>query len=192
MKPADRFEAVVASAPSNKTAALVTARGVHWEPLKQSRATWQDTPLPTLPYPKNAQNMIDPGTKIGRLTVIGYAGRRSDTAAYVVRCACDMYGFRRARSLRSNSLRQMCDQCDYLEELKAGRVPAFALDAKTAAAARCGGVVLSAATTDAQQGRGTPQPASDTPRTGTRHGPPAPTLGDVFAAAIRRRNGKAS
>lgn len=40
---------------------------------------------------------------------------------------------------------------------------------------------------DAQSGARAPQPAGGAPTPGARHGPPAPTLGDVFAAAIRRR-----
>lgn len=122
---ASRYDRIGTSVPVNKMAATVTGKGVHWEPAKKLTATWQDTPLPVLPMPPNVPGaMINPMMKIGRLTVIGYGGKRSNGATYVVRCVCGLYGYQKAKSLRERPLnRQLCDRCDYLEQMKSGELP---------------------------------------------------------------------
>jgi hypothetical protein len=118
---------VVASRPANKTAAVVTGKGVHWEPAKKLIRpwdAWQDTPLPVFQLPpKDAR--IPAGLKVGRLTVIGYGGAGANGGCWVVRCTCGMYGHKKARALRSefHAPRAMCPRCDYLEQLKAGHIP---------------------------------------------------------------------
>lgn len=118
------MDRIVTSRPANKTAALVTGKGVHWEPAKQvikATAAWSDLPLPTIGTPKEGPQLT--GRKVGRLVVIGYAGSRSSGARWVVRCACGMFGHQRSKFLLSENakVRGMCPKCDYLEEIKAGR-----------------------------------------------------------------------
>jgi hypothetical protein len=128
------FDRIVASGSANKTAAVVTGKGVHWEPAKQllkPTDAWQETPLPTFPLPTGMVGLIPVGLKVGRLTVIGYGGAGRDRARWVVRCACGMYGHQRTRSLRAehHRARAMCLRCNYLEEVKAGRHPVVPLRA---------------------------------------------------------------
>lgn len=121
------FERIAASKAVDKIAAKVAGRGTHWEPVRRGLTQWQDTPLPVLTLPGVASGrgrMLKPGEKFGRLTVVGYGGKRTEAATYVVRCLCGLYGYRSASSMRSPKGRLMCNPCDYLEELKTGKVPA--------------------------------------------------------------------
>ncbi len=124
------IDRIVTSRPLNKTAALVTGKGVHWEPAKEVIKPWDawtDLPLPTRPITaaQLCQLPALTGRRIGRLTVVGYAGPGASGARWVVRCDCGMYGHQRTKSLTAGhaKTRGMCPRCDYLEELKAGRVP---------------------------------------------------------------------
>jgi hypothetical protein len=123
---------IITSAPIDRKAAMVTARGVHWEPAKNVLAPGQarsDTPLPTRPWPAEARGQDNlTGRMVGRLTVIGLSADKSKSsnggACWVVRCTCGSYEHRRTRSLRqTDPKRMMCSHCDHLEELKAGLVP---------------------------------------------------------------------
>ena len=66
------------------------------------------------------------GSKVGKLTVLGMADfpGRKHHAAWVVRCVCGYYETRKAKALRDTAYaeRAACSECDYVAELKAGRV----------------------------------------------------------------------
>ncbi len=125
---ASDIERIATAAPANANAAVVTGKGVHWEPRKkliQPWDAWQDMPLPVLAMPPGKENTIPPGFKVGRLTVIGYGApgpRGKGGARYVVRCTCGMYGHQKAKALRNEAFspRAMCPKCNYLEAVKAG------------------------------------------------------------------------
>jgi len=122
---------ILTSAPIDRKAAMVTARGVHWEPARNVLAPEQvrsDTPLPTRPYPADflpTENMT--GHKVDRLTVIGLAANKpgQKRTRWVVRCACGAYEHRRRAFLISDQAKERarCTRCDYTAEMIAGRKP---------------------------------------------------------------------
>lgn len=122
------WDRVISSTPLNTDAAKARdGGGVHWTPeLRQAPGKVRShAPLPMRPPPKapSCPNLV--GLKVGKLTVIGMAAKRtSDGAAWVVRCVCGYYETRKARVLRRPDYvaEAMCDECRYLSELKAGRV----------------------------------------------------------------------
>lgn len=130
---ASLFDRLAACAPLNKTSALVTGRGTGWEPAKRvisDTDAWQENPLPLFPLDNPQAKAIAHdlvGRRLGWLTVVGYGGRRSTSksakAVWVVRCDCGMYGHRKYRSLQKETGCDMCPNCDYLQELKAGKIP---------------------------------------------------------------------
>ncbi len=114
---------IATSRPINKTAALVTGKGVHWEPRKELIKpwdAWRDTPLPIAPMPKLSPFQV--GFKVCRLTVIGYGGKTNKSGRWVVRCTCGMYGHQRAKFLMSWNAksRAMCPRCDHLSQMQQG------------------------------------------------------------------------
>jgi hypothetical protein len=123
------FDQLSSSAPVNRSSAMVTSGGVHWEPGKQSVGKApgyirSDTPLPTQPWPHNAPRLA--GKRFGRFTVVGYGGRSAHAARYVVRCDCGAYEHRRMKALQGDVSRLMCAHCDYLEQLKLGKIERLA------------------------------------------------------------------
>jgi len=152
MKTSDT-DRIVSSMPVNRVAARVMAPGEHWTPDLVRDDTWQDLPLKVLPPPKHAApgQMLQPGQRFGRLTVLGYGGKGWDGGKYVCRCDCGKFGYRRAASLRRPKVAPMCDHCDYLEAMKAGTKPsphereqARLLKARAVAEARGKSVTLGA------------------------------------------------
>jgi hypothetical protein len=122
---------ILTSAPIDRKAAMVTARGVHWEPVKNylsPNEAHSDTPLPTRPWPatSNGQDNLA-GRIVGRLTVVGLSADKPSNsmgAAWVVRCTCGAYEHRRTSSLRkSDPKKMMCRRCNYTTEMLAGRKP---------------------------------------------------------------------
>jgi hypothetical protein len=167
------LDRILTSTPNTKTAALVTGKGIHWEPRHTFTVgeVWQDTPPPTFPLPSgansnNGTSAMPIGFRVCRLTVVGYGSQGANGARWVVRCACGFYGHRRAKFLRSEDAktRGMCSRCDYLEELKRGYVPAGPLSAAVNI-----------------------NPPRERP--GKRAAEPTPTLADVMPAELRRRTG---
>jgi hypothetical protein len=101
------WDAVLASAPNDATAATVTAKSTdaplsvklpdhiqHWESPPEMR------PIPPL-------HKVQMGHKKGRFTVVGYWKAVKDKKLYVCRCACGRYEPRREKSL----LRTGHDEC---------------------------------------------------------------------------------
>lgn len=87
----------------DRTAARVTSSGEHYEPVVgKGNAHDSDLPIATAPVPANVKDLT--GTKLGRLTVIGYHsvtrynGARKNKHVrrkWVVRCDCGRYSIRR-------------------------------------------------------------------------------------------------
>ena len=134
------WDRIISSTPLNTDAAKARdGGGVHWEPeTKQSPGKVRShAPPPMRPLPKvpTCPNLV--GLKVGKLTVIGMAAKRtSDGAAWVVRCVCGYYETRKARVLRrpDYAADAMCDECRYLVELKAGRAKRPTVAQRTMAA----------------------------------------------------------
>ena len=118
------FERIVTSAPTNKSAALVTGKGIHWDPKKKLYAPWDvssDTPLPIFPLPKSPECNGIVGSRFGRFVVKGYGGKSAQGARWVVRCDCGTYEHRKIKGLRYG-IEPMCVQCDYQNQLKMGKL----------------------------------------------------------------------
>lgn len=124
------FDAVVASAPANATAAVVTAGSrTHYESSRKVvpehvhtdiRPPLKD--LRRLDRNARATAVALVGKRIGRLTVIGireepkrFTGGTKRKARWVVRCDCGRYEHRLAKALREPKLpdRAMCSECLY-------------------------------------------------------------------------------
>lgn len=117
---------VVASAPIDKTARLVTQPGTHYEPQTLQRLNgrnhWSDAPPPSVPLSDapNSENLL--GVCFGRFVVVGYLGRgecRDSPAKWLVRCACGRWEARRARAIRNpENIKDACVVCRDLEYRK--------------------------------------------------------------------------
>ena len=117
---------ILASAPLNREAAVVT--GESREPIgfrKQIKDPYlQDGPHPLRQIQQNPQFTDLTGKRFGTLTVRGLAAdfkQNSGGAPWAVRCDCGAYTVRRSRGLMSGNTCH-CAECDYREEVKAGRV----------------------------------------------------------------------
>jgi hypothetical protein len=122
----DRTQKIVASSPVNRTAALVVSRGVSWNsklPLENPYDS--ETPIPTSFMPRGLKDLR--GIVFGRLTVIGYFGRKKKgkgTQArhrWVVKCFCGTYTVRRQTTLiklRTRNDNDCCDRCKHLDRIR--------------------------------------------------------------------------
>lgn len=125
------MDRILTSRPVNRQAAMVTARGIHWEPAKNLTPPGFVrllAPPPMRPIPNGyrpEENIT--GLKVDRLTVIGLAENEpgKSGARWVVRCSCGAYEQRRWRFLVSDKAkaRAMCSHCGYTREMLAGHVP---------------------------------------------------------------------
>lgn len=126
MKRSDRFDAILASVPSDATAAKVTGRGEHWDPKKAVRDTHihSEVPLPFTDIPNDPGTVgLRAGLTFGRLTVLGkhIAKRAWDgKARYVVRCVCGSYEVRSARAIRNADPKASCEACSYQRTIREG------------------------------------------------------------------------
>lgn len=132
MKPrlTSDWDRIVTSAPLNKDAAVARDnRGGAWVPGKpigrdQLRS---HAPLPMRRYTDVPENDIT-GKRFGSFVALGLGERKgsnSKGSSWVVRCDCSYYEHRTAKALRSlaASGRAMCQECDYLAQIKAGTCP---------------------------------------------------------------------
>lgn len=132
MSKTTNWDAVIASAPLNKDAAVARdGKGTHWTPeMKLSRGKVRHfAPIPTKPLKMMYMATNLTGLRVGKLTVVGLADfperNKKRPAAWVVRCVCGYYETRTAKALRNPAFvatNHECDECRYLTELKAGRV----------------------------------------------------------------------
>lgn len=93
------YDAVVASAPLNVTAAVVRdGVGEIWDPEVTDGRTHSANPLPILPCEPGMRDLT--GLVVGRLTVMGFHGRRKKSNRFwSVRCVCGAYEARNERKL---------------------------------------------------------------------------------------------
>lgn len=88
-----------------------------------------DTPLSLRAFPLTSDKSHDlTGLVVGRLTVMGMSAisAHGKGAAWVVRCRCGWYETRKAAALRDPDYvkRAWCSECEYLDALKKGKLPA--------------------------------------------------------------------
>jgi hypothetical protein len=121
------YDRIITSVPLNRTAALVTGRGTHWEPepgIYGPDDVVSDTPLPIKTLKSFETNLTNQKTL--RLLVVGAHALLSRT--WVVRCTCSLYELRTTEDLtkhKDSIHSSMCKRCQYVEEIKAngGRRP---------------------------------------------------------------------
>ena len=113
MKTSD-FYAVAPLTPVNRTAGNVASRGDHFEFRdKPTKKVMHAPPLP-VPIPRNPQFVDLTGKKVGRLTVVSYAGEHKGSTRWNVRCVCGLYEQRRRKALNSPEYAKTaaCSECD--------------------------------------------------------------------------------
>lgn len=118
---ATALDRIFASAPVNRQAALVVARGgEHFEgKYTSSRDTWT-APKPVFPFPGPRQEDLT-GRLYGRMTVIGYLGNDNSKAQarWLVRCVCGNYEKRTTRAVRNPAnVGDRCQPCSYLRYIQ--------------------------------------------------------------------------
>lgn len=93
---------IISKTPANKTAALVTGKGVHYTP-KNNPDTESPFPIKTRKLTK--QEMMNPtfrnftGFEIGRLIFIGMGVNKH---RWIARCVCGTYVTRKAKTVGKN------------------------------------------------------------------------------------------
>lgn len=107
-----------ARVPVNKTAALVVAKGTHFEGSQSETTQDSDLPLP-IRRPSRCE-LLNPrftdltGTKVGEFVVLGLSA--SFNKRWVVRCLCGKYSLRTTGAIRypGNPKTMACDNCNQL------------------------------------------------------------------------------
>ena len=116
------WDAVVTSAPLNKDAAIARdGKGTSWTPARQFTNVFETPPL-MRKYTDVPCNDLT-GRRFQKLLVLGL---RQEGSGWVCRCDCGRYTFQHKGGLiKQQALgRAYCGECDYLEEMKAKRLPA--------------------------------------------------------------------
>lgn len=103
----------------NKTAAVVTGKGIHYEPdVNIVNAHW-DVPQATIRCPKPSDELA--GRRFARFVVVGLLPTKikNSNANWLVRCACGDYETRKAKAIRNPAnVDDCCTKCKYLRYLK--------------------------------------------------------------------------
>lgn len=126
-KQKNTFDAILASAPANATAARVTSKGTHFTPKMNEAnhiAHWDAPPkMRKVDTSTGAPNLV--GAKFGRFTVVGClddtngASRKEIPIKWVVRCACGDYEVRTSRAVRNPANSEdRCRVCRTFEQRK--------------------------------------------------------------------------
>ncbi len=108
----------IAAVPAvNKTAGLVTSKGVHYESSKRLQQEVFEVPPTMIKTPRGAEPAE--GDRSGKMAIVGYVARNQALA----RCVCGLYEIRNAISWRRSRRRgvvdagcQHCRHLDYLRE----------------------------------------------------------------------------
>ena len=119
---------VGALAPLDAKSARVLGGGIHWTPKLVQPDNYVREEEGALPTRRPLPGSLDlTGQRFGKFFVKGLsatAKQGNTPAAWVVRCDCGAYEHRKAKALRSMPSDKLhCSHCEYLAELKAGRVP---------------------------------------------------------------------
>ena len=113
-------ESIIKAPPINKTAALVTSGGIHYEPSRNISCDSSDMPIPTIKVPRAVKDYT--GAKSGELTVVGLRRiktNRNKVKVWVVRCSCGVYETRVTHSLRNiNNNEDCCVKCRQTKYLR--------------------------------------------------------------------------
>ena len=112
-------EEIAKKIPINKTAALVTAKGVHFKPGNKINSIYSEMPLRTIPVLRGEENHT--GKKFGFFTVAGkyFEKQAGNRPMWVVRCSCGNYETRRSRSINNPANKNdSCHSCRELMHLK--------------------------------------------------------------------------
>jgi hypothetical protein len=121
------LERIATSIPLNKTAGLVTSKGVHWTPdRKPANALIRASAdlLPVNNSPKISATAIFRelvGNTFGRWKVIGYAATQAPNkkSRWVVKCSCGRYEHRHAKTIRrAPQTGDKCGECQHLDYVR--------------------------------------------------------------------------
>jgi hypothetical protein len=112
------LDRVITSDPIDRTAAMVTRKGVSYDPAKRITQRHWDCPPQMKPVPHGCENRI--GTRFGRMEVVGYFCRsKKKGSIWVVRCACGKYETRTTKSIvNKNNDTDCCQICRHVLYLK--------------------------------------------------------------------------
>lgn len=122
----DHWDAILASAPLNATAAKVTGKGVAFEPsVTYTEHSWDVPPTLariTAAHRANSSFTDLTGHRVGRLLVLGLAvggAREARGGLWVCKCSCGRYVGRRAKALKTVTPEaSMCNACAYTQRLR--------------------------------------------------------------------------
>lgn len=114
------MEDIALKIPVDRTAAIVTGKGIHYTPIIQKDSVISKVPIPTRQIPESTLNTSAftdlTGRQIGSFKVIGLS--KYQKKRWVVKCVCGNYTARRSKSLLNESTRHMCDECNHLQRIK--------------------------------------------------------------------------
>ncbi|UHS60565.1 hypothetical protein HRR99_03030 [Agrobacterium vaccinii] len=136
------FDTIAPLSPANKTAALVSGRGEHFEFGAKAHQVHSATPLPFREPSKHEyeqSQFVDlTGSKIGRLNVLGVAAdipTGGTGAKWVVRCVCGNYETRKSKFIKAclagenpGNEEPMCAWCGKTRKLQLGIAGRAALE----------------------------------------------------------------
>jgi len=108
-------EKIITSKPINKTAKLVTSKGIEYKPNKKiTQKHWEVCPQ-SKSKPKEIKNIS--GLKFGSFTVVDYFD--SNPQRWICRCVCGDYEIRKAKAIinTENNI-DSCDNCRHLRFLQ--------------------------------------------------------------------------
>jgi hypothetical protein len=113
------LDRVITSEPNDKTAALVTGTGIHWEPERPANWTGKsyDAPPPTIRWTQPGDLT---GTRYGRIRVVGLLKAKFNWSLWLVRCQCGAWEDRTAGAIAGRAA-GACWRCDRLLRMQAGR-----------------------------------------------------------------------
>jgi hypothetical protein len=113
-------EDIVKRKPVDKTAALVTGKGVHYEREVKSEYSISDLPIPTRLVERNNDGNPEfedlTGRRAGRMVCIGLA--RDYNGRWVVKCDCGRYTTRSTKSIKKAAPDNMCEHCQRIVNVK--------------------------------------------------------------------------
>lgn len=114
------FDALASAVPVDRTAALVIAPGVHWDPKRPENwpAKSYDAPPRVSRWTQRTGDLT--GTRYGRITVLGLLRAKKHWSLWLVRCDCGAYEDRTAGSIANHGGRT-CWRCDRLWRMQEGR-----------------------------------------------------------------------
>lgn len=109
-----RAEEIAKKVSINKTAALVTGKGVRFESRKKFNSSHSESPLRTVPANKRETNYT--GKRFGYFVVIGkyWKKKAGGKPTWVVKCSCGHYETRTSRSINNTANKK--DRCHHCRE----------------------------------------------------------------------------